>query len=95
MNFTRQENKVILALMEGLGNRELAERFGICQNTVKQHLHRISLKLGIDPNRYCVRVRIVWLLRDQIGRRVFSCDNGPSYCIMCGAPMENKCELAA
>jgi two-component system, NarL family, nitrate/nitrite response regulator NarL len=39
---------VVRAVAKGLRNREIAERLGIAEGTVKLHLHTIYMKLRVD-----------------------------------------------
>lgn len=43
---TRRELEVIVLIAEGLGNREIGERLGIREQTVKNHVNRVMGKLG-------------------------------------------------
>lgn len=43
---TRQERKVVLALLPGSTNREVADRLFVSMKTVETHLTRIYRKLG-------------------------------------------------
>ena len=45
---SRRELDVVRAVAQGLRNREIAERLGIAEGTVKLHLHTIYTKLGVD-----------------------------------------------
>jgi len=45
---SRREIDVVRAVAQGLRNREIAERLGIAEGTVKLHLHTIYTKLGVD-----------------------------------------------
>jgi DNA-binding NarL/FixJ family response regulator len=45
---SRREMDVVRAVARGLRNREIAERLGIAEGTVKLHLHTIYTKLGVD-----------------------------------------------
>jgi DNA-binding NarL/FixJ family response regulator len=45
---SRREVDVVRAVAQGLRNREIAERLGIAEGTVKLHLHTIYTKLGVD-----------------------------------------------
>src|SRR5919109_1228903 len=45
---SRREIDVVRAVAQGLRNREIAERLGIAEGTVKLHLHAIYTKLGVD-----------------------------------------------
>ena len=44
---SRREVDVVRAVAHGLRNREIAERLGIAEGTVKLHLHAIYTKLGV------------------------------------------------
>lgn len=65
MSFTKKEKAVIMALFDGLSNREIAGRLGISEERVKHHLRIIGYRLGIDRSVFCLRVRICWLLRGE------------------------------
>jgi DNA-binding NarL/FixJ family response regulator len=65
MTFTRKEQAILSHLFDGLTNQEIACKMGTTATTTKQHLNRVGMKLGIDSKRYCLRVRIVWLLRGE------------------------------
>lgn len=45
---TRREQEVLRCLSEGLSNREIAQRLGISQHTVKNYLFHIFDKLGVS-----------------------------------------------
>jgi DNA-binding NarL/FixJ family response regulator len=45
---SRREVDVVRAVAQGLRNRDIAERLGIAEGTVKLHLHTIYTKLGVD-----------------------------------------------
>ena len=45
---SRREIDVVRAVARGLRNREIAERLGIAEGTVKLHLHAIYTKLQVD-----------------------------------------------
>ncbi len=45
---TPREIEVVRLLARGLRNRDIAERTGITEGTVKVHLHNIYEKLGVD-----------------------------------------------
>jgi DNA-binding NarL/FixJ family response regulator len=45
---SRRELDVVRAVARGLRNREIAERLGIAEGTVKLHLHAIYTKLRVD-----------------------------------------------
>jgi len=45
---TARELEIIAAVVEGAGNRQVAERFGLSPQTVKNHLSNIFDKLGVS-----------------------------------------------
>ena len=47
-NLTQREKEIALAVSEGLSNREIAEKLGITERTVKAHLSHIFEKLHIQ-----------------------------------------------
>ena len=52
---TAREHDVLELLAQGLGNREIAERLGISDHTVKFHLSAIFGKLGASTRTDAVR----------------------------------------
>ncbi|MBI4498909.1 MAG: response regulator transcription factor [Chloroflexi bacterium] len=55
---TRREREVVLLVVEGRRNREIAETLGISQKTVESHIKNILLKLGVH-NRVQIAIRAV------------------------------------
>jgi DNA-binding NarL/FixJ family response regulator len=45
---SKRETEVVRCLAEGLTNREIAERLGLSQHTIKNHLFRVYDKLGVS-----------------------------------------------
>jgi len=45
---SRRELEVVRGVAQGLRNRQIAERLGIAEGTVKLHLHTVYTKLGVD-----------------------------------------------
>jgi DNA-binding NarL/FixJ family response regulator len=45
---TRRQNEVACAAVSGLSNKELAQRLGITEGTIKNHLHAIYERLQLD-----------------------------------------------
>lgn len=64
---TVRESKVLRCVCEGLTNKEIAERLGISENTVKSFLQQLFAKAGVRTRSQLVRVGIerYW---DQVGR---------------------------
>jgi len=44
---TARERQIVRPMAEGLSNKEMAQRLGLAEGTVKVHLHKIYRKLGI------------------------------------------------
>ena len=57
---SEQEKKVVRHVCEGLSNREIAQRMGLSEHTIKNHLFRIYSRLGISS-----RVEIMFSMIDQ------------------------------
>jgi two-component system, NarL family, nitrate/nitrite response regulator NarL len=53
---SKREMEVVRSLTEGLTNREIAERLGLSQHTVKNYLFRIFDKLGA-----CNRIELLFM----------------------------------
>lgn len=53
---SRRETEVLAAAAAGLGNREIGERLGISENSVKIHLRRLYFKLGVGDRTEAVTV---------------------------------------
>ena len=52
-----REREILLSLLEGCTNQEIATSLGICQKTVEEHLTRIYKKIGgEDKNSSCIMV---------------------------------------
>jgi DNA-binding NarL/FixJ family response regulator len=46
---TQRDREILDLLIEGLGNREIGERLGIGERTVKAHVRVICLRAGMKP----------------------------------------------
>jgi two-component system nitrate/nitrite response regulator NarL len=46
-SLTSQEQEVVLALAEGLSNKDIGRRLSLSEGTVKVHLHNLYSKLGV------------------------------------------------
>lgn len=57
---TSREAEIARLVAEGLRNKEIAERLGIVEGTVKIHLHRAYEKLGVES-----RLELAVRLRDK------------------------------
>lgn len=59
-DLTPREREVLTLLAEGAGNREIAERLGVTEHTVKFHLGAIFGKLGATTRTEAVRKAMRW-----------------------------------
>jgi len=46
-SLTSREREVVLAVAEGLSNKDIGRRLNLSKGTVKVHLHKIYSKLGV------------------------------------------------
>ena len=60
LGLTRREQQLIPLIAEGLTNKEIANRFCLSEQTVKNHLYRMKQKIGADD-----RLGIVHVCRTQ------------------------------
>ena len=60
MGLTRREQQLIPLMAEGLTNKEIANRFCLSEQTVKNHLYRMKQKIGADD-----RLGIVQMCRTR------------------------------
>jgi DNA-binding NarL/FixJ family response regulator len=60
LGLTRREQQMIPLIAEGLTNKEIANRFGLSEQTVKNHLCRMKHKIGAED-----RLGIVQVCRTQ------------------------------
>jgi len=60
LGLTRREQQLIPLVAEGLTNKEIANRFCLSEQTVKNHLYRMKQKVGADD-----RLGIVQVCRSQ------------------------------
>ena len=60
---SKREMEVVRSLSEGLTNREIAERLGLSQHTIKNYLFRVFDKLGVSS-----RVELLFMTLSQATR---------------------------
>jgi len=60
LGLTRREQQLIPLIAEGLKNKEIANRFCLSEQTVKNHLYRMKHKIGAGD-----RLGIVQVCRTQ------------------------------
>jgi len=63
---SRREMEVVHSLAQGLTNREIAERLGLSQHTIKNYLFRIFDKLGVSS-----RLELLFMTLTHAGAREF------------------------
>ena len=64
----QREQQVLAGVRSGLSNRQIAEQIHVCENTVKYHLKRIFLKLGVSRRSEAVAVAVYNGLLDGFDR---------------------------
>lgn len=48
LGLTRREQQLVPLIAQGLTNKQIADRFSLCEQTVKNHLYRMKHKVGAD-----------------------------------------------
>jgi DNA-binding NarL/FixJ family response regulator len=59
---SKREQEIILSLLEGCTNQEIATSLGICQKTVEEHLTRICKKIGVKTR---TQAALWWALHSK------------------------------
>lgn len=54
--FTRREHEIMLLVADGLRIRDIASRLGLCDGTIKAHLHNAYRKLNADNRMQAVQM---------------------------------------
>ena len=90
---SKREADVVRCAMEGLTNREIADRLGLSQHTIKNHLFRIFDKLGVS-NR--IELLFLTMSRNSADSTAISFpDLLTSTCGDCDEATLSVCEKAA
>ena len=63
--FTERERQVLSFVFEGLANKEIAERIGVSQGSIKSTLQQLFSKTGVRTRSQLVRI-VLERYRDQI-----------------------------
>ena len=69
---SKRELEVVRSLAEGLTNREIAERLGLSQHTIKNYLFRVYDKLGVSS-----RLELLFMTLTQAGAPQAPGSSGP------------------
>jgi DNA-binding NarL/FixJ family response regulator len=77
-SFTPQQQKVLMALLDGKSNKRIARDLSLCESTVKVHVRHIMRKMDVT-NRTQVAMR---LMREETGSKADATQ-----------PMATKCAL--
>ena len=64
---TRREQEAVMLLLDGLSNKEMAERMSITANTVKALLRLVMVKMQVT-SRAAVAAAVLGLMRSAMGR---------------------------
>jgi len=62
-NLSRREQEVLLIVAKDKTDREIARELGICERTVRAHVSRIILKLGVASRVGAAVVATEWKMR--------------------------------
>jgi two-component system, NarL family, nitrate/nitrite response regulator NarL len=58
MRLTQRERHVLLAVFEGMANKEIAERLGVSESSVKATLQQLFSKTGVRTRSQLVRIAL-------------------------------------
>jgi DNA-binding NarL/FixJ family response regulator len=64
IELTGREREVLLLVIEGLANKQIARRLGISERTVKGHLTNLFQRIGVADRTQAA----LWAERNGIGR---------------------------
>ena len=57
---TPRQEQILLLVGEGLSNKEIADRIGLGERTVKHHTDRLRAKLGVKKKRELIPIARAW-----------------------------------
>jgi DNA-binding NarL/FixJ family response regulator len=66
VKITPRDEQVLMLLMQGCSNKEIAKQLGISPRTVKQHLRTLFLRAGIRDGRKRVKLATAMFSKEQI-----------------------------
>jgi DNA-binding CsgD family transcriptional regulator len=84
---SKRESDVVQCLVQGLTNREIAERLGLSQHTVKNYLFRVFDKLGVSN-----RTELLFMTLSQGGIAQETSEHEPAANSPNGRPSEASLE---
>ena len=84
---SKRECEVVESLVQGLTNREIAERMGLSPHTVKNYLFRVFDKLGVSN-----RTELLFMTLSQGGIAEETSEREPSVALPNGKPSEASLE---
>src|SRR6202049_1162343 len=87
---SKREMEVVRSLAEGLTNREIAERLGLSQHTIKNYLFRVFDKLGVSS-----RVELLFLTLNQPISQISEGNSTPEWDGKNGDASFASCQRAA
>jgi DNA-binding NarL/FixJ family response regulator len=65
IKITRRDRQVLLLLMQGCSNKDIASELKISPRTVKQHLRTLFLRAGIRQGRKRVLLATAFFAKEQ------------------------------
>jgi DNA-binding NarL/FixJ family response regulator len=66
IKITPRDEQVLLLLMQGCSNKEIAAQLSISPRTVKQHLRTLFLRAGIRDGRKRVKLATAMFAKEQM-----------------------------
>ncbi|MFY9646972.1 MAG: helix-turn-helix transcriptional regulator [Terriglobales bacterium] len=66
IKITPRDQEVLLLLVQGCSNKEIASQLNISPRTVKQHLRTLFLRAGIKEGRKRVKLATAMFIKEQV-----------------------------